>query len=110
MIARKYDRIIEVWQTANVDDGFGGIKTSEALLGKSWCHIRSGSGSSSRLTDLGVTDIANTIIVNLRHRNDLKYSAVDMFFVYKGEKYIINTIVEKDLSAIEIEITATRNG
>ncbi len=110
MNARKYDRRIEIWQTTDVSDGFGGFTVTDELLGSSWCYIGSGSKSSRRLNELGVTDIANTIIVKLRHRNDLIYSAVNQYLKYKDKKYMIQSIVDVDLDATEIEIIAVSNG
>jgi hypothetical protein len=90
MRARGYSRQIEVWQTTSTSDGFGGDGVTTALLGKSWCNIKTPS-KGYRTTAEGITETNNILILTLRKRNDLVYNSENMFFVYNTVKYVISS-------------------
>ena len=112
MKAREYDKVIEIWQTTEVADGYGGMTITDELIARSWAKVSSVSNNSryvGRLTDLGVTDPSNAIIVRLRKRNDLTYNAINQYLKYRGVKYIIqNDPANIDFSDVDIEIIATK--
>jgi len=108
MRARKYTKKIEVWQTTKVSDGFGGNGVTNELLASSWCEILT-PDKLMRNTDFGVTGTANTIIARLRKRNDLPYNSVNQFFVYRGDKYLLQGApINVGFEDREIQITLTR--
>lgn len=109
MRSRRYTKIIEIWQTTPVEDGYGGsLPNEEVLITKSWCNIKNKT-NTQRLTDLGVTDVNNTIVIQLRHRNDINYNAINQYIKYRGVKYIIqNAPNNVDFQDVDIEIIATR--
>lgn len=112
MRARFYSKVVEFWQTLNVADGYGGYTVTEMLITKAWCNIKTASNNSryvSRLTELGITDPVNAIIINLRHRIDVDYNAINQFIKYRGVKYIIQTAPTNiNFENAEIELIATR--
>lgn len=112
MIARKYNKVVEIWQTENVPDGYGGNTINETLITKSWANITTAStntGGSKRADILGITDPTNTIFIRLRLRNDITYNAINQFIMYRGFKYIIqNNPTQVDFMNTEVEIIATR--
>ena len=108
MKARNYTKRIGFYQTTAVADGYGGNTVSEALVATSWANIRTPK-DSHRLTDLGVIDPTSTIIITLRHRNDIDYNAVDQFIKYRGLNYIVkNAPTNIGFMDVDIEIIATR--
>lgn len=107
MKARKYNRIIEIWQTSVVSDEYGGSTVSDTFITKSWCSIKTPK-DASRLTDIGITDALNSIVVNLRHRNDIMYNVVNQYIKYNGCKYILKSVSDIDLNGIDITIIATK--
>ena len=112
MKARKYNRRVQIWQTNVVHDGYGGYKVTEALKKTSWANIETVGNNSryvTRLSELGINDPLNTIIVRLRYRNDITYNAINQFIKYRGAKYIIqNAPSNINFMDTEIEILATR--
>lgn len=112
MKAREYNRVIEIWQTTDVADGYGGNTVTDILIARSWAKVSSVSNNSryvGRLTDLGITDPSNAIIVKFRHRNDLTYNAINQYLKYRGLKYIIqNDPTNIDFMDVDIEIIATK--
>ena len=109
MKARKYTKRIAFYQTVAVADTYGGSTVSETLVATSWANVQT-NNSVQRLTDLGITDPVNTIVINTRHRNDIDYNAVNQYILYRGVKYIIqNAPVNIDFHDVDIEIIATRD-
>ena len=107
MRARGYSKQIEVWQTVPSDDGYGGDGVTSTLLGKSWCSIKT-PNKNYRTTDEGITETANILILTLRKRNDLAYNSENMYFVFKGVKYVISSEpINVGFEDRDIEITIT---
>ena len=88
MRSRKLSKRIEIWQTSNVSDGFGGNTVAETLIASSWAEIIT-LNNTNRSTDIGITSATNTIKVRLRKRNDITYNSVNQYLKYRGFKYII---------------------
>ena len=108
MRSRKLSKRIEIWQTSNVSDGFGGNTIAETLITSSWAEIVT-LNNTNRSTDIGVTSTTNAIKVRLRKRNDITYNSVNQYLKYRGFKYIIknqpfNVGFKDDI----IEILATK--
>ena len=112
MRARKYNKRVSFYQTTTVPDGYGGFTVSDSLIATSWCEIKTVSNNSrfnQRITNLGITDPNNAIIIQLRHRNDIDYSAINQYVLYRNVKYVIqNAPVNIDLEGVDIEIIATK--
>ena len=110
MRARKYTKRIAIWETTTAADGYGGSTVTEALLNESWANVTNvHSGNASRFKDLGLIDPTNTIIVKMRWRNDLTYSALDQYLLYNGVKYIIqNAPANIGFNGTEVEIIAVK--
>jgi hypothetical protein len=105
MRARKYNKRLEIWQTSPVSDGFGGSTLQPTLITYSWCKLVT-LDRNSRSTDFGITDTTDTIILQLRKRNDLAYNSKNQFFKYRGLKYIIQgTPINVGFEDREIQIT-----
>ena len=88
MRSRKLSKRIEIWQTSNVSDGFGGNTVAETLITSSWVEIIT-LNDVNRSTDIGITSATNSIKVRLRKRKDITYNSVNQYLKYRGFKYII---------------------
>ena len=92
MRSRQFNKRIEIWQTASVSDGFGGLTVSDALLSSSWAKITSNQpGKASNVSDFGITDGQRVVMFTLRLRNDLDYNVETQYIKYRGKKYSIVT-------------------
>ena len=108
MRSRKLSKRIEIWQTSNVSDGFGGNTVAETLIARSWAEIIT-LNDTNRSTDIGITIATNTIKIRLRKRNDLTYNSINQFIKYRGAKYIIkNQPFNVDFRDDTIEIIAVK--
>lgn len=110
MRSRRLTKRIEFYQVTETADGYGGYTVSDELIARSWAKIKTPTNAytSQRMTDIGITDIQNTIIIHLRHRNDINYNGVNQFIKYNNKKYIIKGVSNIDLNGFQIEIIATR--
>ena len=108
MKSRSYNKRIGFYQTVAVADGYGGSTVSEELVATSWAKIETPK-SSQRLTELGITDPINTLVIQLRHRNDIDYNAVNQFIKYRSVNYIIeNAPINEEFRDTDIMIIAKR--
>jgi len=88
MRCRKLTKRIEIWQTSNVPNGFGGNSVAETLITSSWAEVIT-LNNTNRSTDIGITSATNTIKLRLRKRKDITYNGINQFIKYRGYKYII---------------------
>ena len=88
MRSRKLSKRIEIWQTSNVSDGFGGNTIAETLITSSWAEVIT-LNNTNRSTDIGITSATNTIKIKLRKRKDITYNSINQYIKYRGFKYII---------------------
>tara|TARA_R110000803_G_scaffold29013_2_gene66537 strand:- start:826 stop:1191 length:366 start_codon:yes stop_codon:yes gene_type:complete len=88
MRSRKLSKRIEIWQTSNVADGFGGNTIAETLITSSWAEVTT-LNNTNRSTDIGITSATNTIKIKLRKRKDITYNSINQYIKYRGFKYII---------------------
>lgn len=96
-----YTKRVEIWQTTNVADTYGGNTVSETLITSSWAAVKDlNANKAASLSALGVNDVLNTIEVTLRKRNDITYNSINQFLKYKGDKYVIQHITPKDKTVI----------
>lgn len=111
MTNRNYNRRVQIYAITQVSDGYGGFTVTESLVGESWAKIKTVANSSryvGRLTDLGITNPLDAIVVNLWNRNDITINPVTHFLVYNGSKYMIQALTNMDLRNRDLEIIAVR--
>ena len=109
MRARKYNKKVEVWQTTSVDDGYGGNGVTTSLLTTSWCNLIT-ENKSKIGNDEGEYTTYETIIIQLRKRNDVTYTSDNQFFKYRGFIYRIKSNpVNVGFDDREIQITLERD-
>ena len=106
MISRKYDRIIEMWITTTVSDGFGGNTVTTALDYTLWANVT--TSNASRTNENGQNDNFVQVVFTIRNNPNLNISIKDNFIVYNNVIYNIDSILNIDLDNIDIQIQATQ--
>ena len=92
MRARKITKRIEIWQTVEIADGFGGNKKYNQQITTTWAEVKTLNNKFNvRLTDFGISETQMAISVKVRLRSDFTYNSINQFIVYRGESYTINT-------------------
>jgi SPP1 family predicted phage head-tail adaptor len=106
MIARKYDRIIEMWITTTVSDGFGGNTVTTAQDYTLWANVT--TNNASRTNENGQNDNFVQVVFTVRNNPNLNISIKDNFIVYNSVIYNIDSVLNIDLDNIDIQIQATQ--
>lgn len=94
MRSRRLQKRIEVWQTNDGGDDFGGNTiVYDTQITKTWAEIKTLTETSfgARLTDLGITNTQLAISVKVRKRSDFEYNSINQFIIYNSDRYVINT-------------------
>jgi SPP1 family predicted phage head-tail adaptor len=106
MIARKYDRIIEMWITTTVSDGFGGNTVTTALDYSVWANVT--TNNASRTNENGQNDNFVQLVFTIRNNPNINISIKDNFIKYNNVIYNIDSVLNIDLDNIDIQIQATQ--
>jgi SPP1 family predicted phage head-tail adaptor len=106
MISRKYDRIIEMWITTTVSDGFGGNTVTTALDYTLWANVT--TNNASRTNENGQNDNFVQVVFTIRNNPNLNISIKDNFIKYNNVIYNIDSVLNIDLDNIDIQIQATQ--
>lgn len=93
MSARRFRKRIEVWQTLEVADGYGGFTVSEQLITTTWADLKT-IDSKKQNTDFGVNTNQLAVMCTVRKRNDFYYNTLNQFIKYAGNKYTIISFPE----------------
>lgn len=106
MIARKYTKQVQIWKTTKVSDGYGGNTVTEEVDFTVWANVT--AKRAFRLNEEGQNDNNVQTIFTIRNRATLDISIKDNFIKYNGLIYNIDSILNKDLDNIDIELVATQ--
>jgi hypothetical protein len=106
MISRKYDRIIEMWITTTVSDGFAGNTVTTALDYTLWANVT--TNNASRTNENGQNDNFVQVVFTIRNNPNLNISIKDNFIKYNNVIYNIDSVLNIDLDNIDIQIQATQ--
>ena len=109
MLAREYNKRIDIQQIVSTPDGFGGNTVSFVTIGSSWAKLVNNSISiTQRATVLGISDLYEPLMFKIRFRNDLNYNGRNLALIYAGQQYIIKSIINIDMFNRELEILCTK--
>lgn len=104
MIARQYNRKIDVYKTDMVPDGYGGNTVTDVLIGSFWAEVK----QNTSYTDNAVGDaiLKASYTFKIRANSILNPDFGDMSIIYRGVRFMVNSIVYADELFRELTITA----
>ena len=102
MIARKYTKLIIIWQSSEVSDGFGGSTVETSFVNSFWANVET-KRANIKIENGQVDNIVQTIFT-IRNRYNLDISVKDNFIQYNGLIYNIDNVLNIDLNNIDIII------
>ncbi|MCT4288185.1 phage head closure protein [Elizabethkingia anophelis] len=106
MLARTYTSKIEIWESQQVDDGFGGTTPQDVLIKKAWASKQT-KGMGYKFQDLGLNDFKNPVVFHIRKGTT---EVTEKMFVKIGsKKFIIRAIENVNLDNREINILCDEN-
>lgn len=104
MIARKYNKRIEILPFITVQNQFAGTVVGlEEDTFMTWAEIVT-NGVGYKVEQFGLQLFENPVMFKCRFRNDLDFNGREMVVKYKGDYYVIKGVKNVDLSTTEVEI------
>jgi len=104
-LSRKYDRMIEIYRSNQVDDTFGGTTLEAVLVKKVWARYE--TLENTKVTELGL-DINKTVLeVLVQYDSSIDWEDPTLYFKIGDKEYGITQVSNLHLRNIEIKIIAT---
>ena len=97
MIARKYSRKIQIYNTTSTPDNFGGNTIALVLIGSFWAEVK--QLASNKDNSVGTAEIKTTYSFRIRNNSDKINTSLiqsDLSIVYRGNTYVVNEITYDD--------------
>lgn len=107
MLARSYDKRIDVYEVTSVPNEFSGHTTIETLRIETWAKLTT-NGLGNKATDMGLTSFENPLLFQVRWRSDVEYEGRTMLVKYRGDSYIIQAVRVINERNREVEIFCAR--
>ena len=107
MNSGNYKKRVKIYEITEHEDGFGGFFVQNVFKVDVWANINTINNSISK--DFGLTEVENSILVNIRKRKDFQVSK-SMLIEYRNKKYSIISIKEPEFNNIDISLICKYNG
>jgi SPP1 family predicted phage head-tail adaptor len=104
MIARQYNRKVNIYGISVVEDGFGGNTSENVLIGSFWAELKQNSAFSDN--SIGMSNIKDNWSFNIRATDKLTPQMDNLTIEYRGVKRVVNDIRYNDELFREINIVA----
>lgn len=102
MLAREYNRLIEIWNKTHVSDGFGGNLPKDVFVKKVWAKITTNAGNN--FVNFGIEKFVNPVVFSVRDKkNDVAYTE-NHFIKYQGKKFFVKGIDHRGLEQMELNL------
>lgn len=102
MIAREYNRLMEIWNKTHVSDGYGGYLPQDVFVKKIWAKITTNAGN--KFVNFGIEKFVNPVVFSVRDKkNDVTYTE-NHFVKYQGKQFFIKGVDHKGLEQIELNL------
>ncbi|GEM_PF-5435325 len=102
MLAREYNRLIEIWIKTFIPDGFGGNLPQDVFVKKVFAKINTNAGN--KFVNFGIQEFVNPVVFSVRDRkNDILFTE-NHFVKYKGKQLFIKGIDPKGLEQMELNL------
>lgn len=102
MLARQYNRKINIYRKDSTTDEFGGLVSTDIFIKSIWAKITTNVGN--KFVNYGIQDFKNPVIFAVRGRkNEITYDE-NYHIEYNGVKYFIKGFQDIKLEGMEREI------
>ena len=102
MLARQYNRLIEIWNKSHVPDGFGGNIPEDVFVKKVYAKITTNAGG--KFSNFGIQDFKNPVVFSVRDKkNEIAYTE-NYFVKYQGKEFFIKGTEHKGLENMELNL------
>lgn len=102
MLAREYNRLIEIWHKTFIPDGFGGNLPQDIFVKNVWAKVTTNAGN--RFVNYGIQDFKNPVIFAVRDvKNGVVYTE-NHFVKYQGNEFFIKGTDHKGFDQMELNL------
>ena len=89
MRSRALNKKIEVWQTRNVADGYGGNTQTDNLIDYTWASVK--TITTNKISELGLDYTKEVLQITVRKREDFNYNSKTIYIKYRDNNYTISS-------------------
>lgn len=102
MLAREYNRKIQIWRKTFVTDQYGGNVSTDVFVKTIWAKITTNAGT--KFVDFGIQDFKNPVMFSVRgEKNGIDYTE-NYFIQYNDVKYFIKGVENRSIENMEIQL------
>lgn len=102
MLARAYNRKIEIWVKTPVSDGFGGYLMENIFIKSIYAKLTTSAGN--KFVNFGIVDFKNPVIFSIRGiKNGIVFTE-NHFVKYKGKEFFIKGTEDKSIDGMELNL------
>lgn len=102
MLARHYNRKIEIWKNESVSDGYGGHTMQQSKVSSIWTNIQTSAGN--RFESFGISDFKQPTVFRVRgHKNLINYDE-NTFVRFGLKEYVIRGIENVGIDDMEYNL------
>ena len=102
MLARSYNRKIEIWKNTSVADGYGGHVMQQSKVSSIWANIQTSAGN--RFESLGISDFKQPTVFRVRGRKNLINDDENTFVKFGLKEYVIRGIENVGVDNMEYNL------
>lgn len=107
MIARAYNRKIDIWLNTSITDEFGGVITTPTFIKSVWAKVKTNAGN--KFINFGIQEFVNPVVFSVRgSKNGFEYTE-NNFVKYQGKEFYIKGIQNNLLENMEIDLLTDTN-
>lgn len=104
MIARQYNRKIQIYTTISILDGYGGSVVENVLIGSFWSEVKQNSTYKDNAN--GVSELKGNYSFKIRANSTVTPEMSDLSIVYQNKRFAVNDIRYDDELFRFVNITA----
>lgn len=102
MLARQYNRLIEIWNQEYTPDGYGGNVPSDVFVKNVYAKIKTNAGN--KFQQFGIADFKNPVIFSIRGKKNSITFSEKTFVKYKGKSYLIKGMENIGIEEMELNL------
>jgi SPP1 family predicted phage head-tail adaptor len=102
MLAREYNRLIEICKQEYLPDGYGGNLPTEVSIKKVYAKIKTNAGN--KFQQFGISDFKNPVVFSIRGRKNEIVFNEHHFVKYQDKKFFIKGTENKSLEEMELNL------
>lgn len=102
MLAREYNRKIQIWRKEFITNEFGGIISNDVFVKSIWAKITTNAGT--KFSDFGIQDFKNPVIFSVRGEKNVINYTENFYVKYNEVSYFIKGMENRGIDNMELNL------